>query len=61
MKKQTTFIVTTDKETADKMIEEGFKLVSENRGKYTFESKPINANFEQLNEKKVVYTNILSL
>lgn len=61
MKNKTTFIVTTDKETADLMIAEGFRLVDKSNGKFTFESKPLE-NFSNKAEKpkKAAYTNILT-
>lgn len=55
------FIVTTDKETANKLIAEGFRLVAEVSGTYTFENKPENLTFAKVDVKKVAYTNILSL
>lgn len=61
MKNKTNFVVTTDKETADKLIAEGFRLVSDVGGKYTFEAKSGNMNFDKIDTKKVVYTNMLSL
>lgn len=61
MKNKTNFIVTTDKETADQMLAEGFKLVSEVNGKFTFENKVAIAAFGQVDTKKIAYTNILSL
>lgn len=61
MKNKANFIVTTDKETADKLKAEGFRLVSEVNGKCTFEVKSGNMNFDIIDAKKVAYTNILSL
>lgn len=61
MNKKSNFIVTTDKETANKLISEGFRLVIENNGTYTFENKTNGMNFDKINSKKVAYTNILSL
>ena len=61
MKSKTNFIVTTDKETANKLTSEGFKLVSEVNGKFTFENKVTVAVFDQVDTKKIAYTNILSL
>lgn len=55
------FVVTTDKETADKLISEGFKLVTEINGKFTFENKTANMVFDKIDTKKIAYTNILSL
>ena len=61
MKNNTKFVITKDKETADKLIAEGFRFISEVNGKYTFEAKTSNMSFDKINEKKVAYTNILSL
>ena len=61
MKNNTKFVVTKDKETADKLISEGFRLISKINGKYTFEANISNMSFDKINEKKVAYTNILSL
>ena len=54
MKNKSVFVVTKDKETANKLISEGLRLVTEINGTYTFENKPID-------KKKMAYTNILSL
>ena len=56
------FIKTTDKPTANKLISEGFKLVSQVGSTYTFLTQPPkNFNFNVIDEKKIVYDNILSL
>lgn len=61
MKNKTNFIVTTDKETADKLISEGFRLIADNNGKFTFENKSSeNFALSKENSKKVAYTNILT-
>lgn len=61
MKNKTNFIVTTDKETADLLIAEGFKLITEANGKFTFENKPIeNFSEKKTNSSKMAYTNILT-
>jgi len=55
------FIKTTDKPTADKLIAEGFKLVSHIGNVYTFlNESPKNFNFEEV-KKNIAYTNMLSL
>lgn len=61
MKNKSNFIVTTDKETADKLISEGFNLVTEQNGKFTFANKP-SGNFSIKNDSsaKIAYTNILT-
>ena len=55
------FIVTTDKETADKLISDGFRLITEVGGKFTFENKTTKMAFNQIDTKKIAYTSILSL
>lgn len=61
MKNKSNFIVTTDRETADKLISEGFRLIADNNGKFTFENKPSeNFALSKENSKKVAYTNILT-
>ena len=62
MSQKQNFITTTDKGTADKLISAGFQLVSQNSNTYTFLNQiPRNFNFDEVDEKKVVYTNILSM
>lgn len=56
------FMKTTDKETADKLIAYGFKLVSHIGSIYTFLNEmPQNFNFDAVDKKKIVYDNMLSL
>ena len=56
------FIKTTDKETADKLIAEGFKLISQVGSVYTFLNQPPEKfEFNQIDKKKIVYDNKLSL
>lgn len=56
------FIKTTDKETADKLIAYGFKLVSHIGSIYTFlNESPQNFNFDAVDKKKIVYDNMLSM
>lgn len=61
MKNKTNFIVTTDKTTADKLISEGFRLIADNNGKFTFENKQLE-NFSSIEDisSKIAYTNILT-
>ena len=62
MSQKQNFIKTTDKETADKLMSEGFQLVSEKCGVYTFLNQPPkNFSFNEADKKKVAYTNILSM
>lgn len=55
------FIITNDKETADKLIQHGMRLLSDINGVYTFENKAQIISFSEIDMKKVVYTNMLSL
>lgn len=56
------FIKTTDKPTADKLIAEGFKLISQVGNIYTFLNElPKNFNFDAVDKKMIVYDNILSI
>lgn len=56
------FINTTDKETADKLIFAGFQLVSQGNNVYTFLNQlPVNFVFNEVDKKKIVYTNILNV
>ena len=56
------FIKTTDKETAKKLMSAGFQLVSQNNGIYTFLNQPPkNFSFDEVDKKKMAYTNILDI
>ncbi len=56
------FIKTTDEKTAGRLIAAGFNLVSHVGQIYTFiNSIPKNFNFDEIDKKKIVYDNILSL
>ena len=56
------FIKTTDKVTADKLKTAGFKLISQANNIYTFlNNPPQNFNFDVIDQKMIVYDNILSL
>lgn len=62
MKTNTKFIVTQDQRVANKLISEGFRLITHMSGTYTFENKPTqHFNFSEDDTKKLVYTNMLSL
>ena len=62
MSQKLNFIMTTDKETADKLISAGFQLVSQNGNNYTFLNQlPNNFNFQEVDKTKMAYTNMLSL
>lgn len=56
------FIKTTDKQTADKLITYGFKLVSQVGNIYTFINEmPQNFSFTNFDKSKIAYSNILSM
>ena len=56
------FIKTTDTDTANKLISCGFQLISHIGNVYTFlNQSPKNFNFDNVDKKKVVYDNKLSL
>ena len=62
MSQKQIFIKTADKETADKLISEGFQLVSQDGTVYTFLNQtPQNFNFDEVDKNKMAYTNLLSL
>ena len=56
-KKKALFVRTTDKNTKDQLLQEGFQLIDDRNG-WVFLNKatPTNLDFEEL---KVVYSNIL--
>lgn len=61
MSQKQNFIMTTDKETADKLLSAGFQLVSQN-GTYTFLNQPPrNFSFDEVDKKKMAYTNIINI
>jgi hypothetical protein len=56
------FIKTTDKPTAERLISEGFKLVSQVGQVYTFlNDVPENFQFKSADKKHIVYSNMLSI
>lgn len=56
------FIIVQDKDTANQLIASGFSLVSTTNGTYTFMNMvPKHFNFENIDVKKLVYTNMLFL
>lgn len=62
MSQKQNFIKTTDKDTADKLISEGFQLVSQSGSVYTFLNQPPKSfSFDEVDRKKIAYTNILSM
>lgn len=60
MSQKQNFIKTIDKDTADKLIAAGFQLISNESGTYTFLNQVVNFNFENVDIKKMVYTNTLN-
>lgn len=62
MSQKKNFITTTDKETADKLISEGFQLVSKSGSSYTFLNQlPKNFTFDEADKNKVAYTSMLAI
>lgn len=60
MSQKKNFITTTDKETAEKLLSEGFELVSQSGMSYTFLNQlPKNFTFNEDDKKKMCYTNTL--
>ena len=56
------FIKTTDESTAEKMINEGFKLVSHVGQVYTFlNDAPESFHFDSVDKKHIAYSNTLSI
>ena len=54
------FIIVQDIEIANKLIASGFNLVSNMNGTYTFMNMtPKHFNFENIDVKKLAYTNML--
>ena len=58
--KNTKFIIVQDKNIANQLMSSGFQMVSETNGMYTFiNAIPQHFNFEEIDIKKLVYTNRL--
>lgn len=56
------FIITVDKDTANRFIAAGFKVLSHHGEAYTFLNQPPkNFTFEQFDKTKFSYTNMLSI
>ena len=54
------FIIVQDVDTANQLIVSGFNLVSNINGVYTFMNiVPKHCNFENIDVKKLAYTNML--
>ena len=59
--KNAKFIVVQDETTAHKLISAGFQIVSQINGTYTFMNIiPQRFKFENIDVRKIVYTNILT-
>lgn len=59
--KHANFIVVQDSNIANKLISAGFQIVSHINNTYTFVNVvPKNFIFENIDVKKLVYTNVLS-
>lgn len=62
MSQEKNFIKTTDKETANKLIALGFQLMSQVGNVYTFLNQPPkNVMFDEVDTKKMAYTNTLNI
>lgn len=62
MSQKKNFIKTADKETANKLIVSGFQLLSKIGNVYIFLNETSRKiNFDSVDEKKIIYDNILSL
>lgn len=58
--KDAKFIIVQDEDIASKLITNGFNLVSNANGTYTFMNMvPKHFSFENIDVKKLVYTNAL--
>lgn len=55
------FIIVKDKPTAEKLIADGFVLLSQIGGTYTFQNEQKNINFANIEKGKICYSDILSL
>lgn len=56
------FIKTTDESTAEKLIHEGFKLVSKIGQVYTFLNDASETfHFENVDKKHIAYSNVLNV
>lgn len=55
------FIIVRDQDVASQLVASGFNLVSNINGTYTFMNiLPKHFNFDQIDVKKLVYTNMLA-
>lgn len=53
------FIRTTDKDTAEQLIELGFKLLSQSNGAWTFINEPKSIKFDA-KPMRLTYSNVLT-
>ena len=59
--KNTKFIIVQDVDTANKLMSSGFQMISNANGIYTFMNMiPQHFNFDEINIKKLVYTDRLA-
>lgn len=59
MNKKANFVITSDEETKELLLKEGFTLINSNNGKYTFlNCKEFTLNFS---DKKCVFTDKLCI
>lgn len=59
--KNTKFIIVRDENIADKLVSSGFQMISKNNGIYTFMNAiPQHFNFEEIDIKKICFTDILT-
>lgn len=59
--KNTKFIIVQDENIANKLISSGFQMVSRTNDMYTFiNAIPQHFNFEEIDIKKVYFTDILT-
>ena len=60
--KNQNFIIVQDETIANQLITGGFQIVSHINGVYTFINQiPKHFNFNEINTKKLVYTNTLTI
>lgn len=60
--KDTKFIIVKDEDTANKLISNGFQMISKTNDVYTFMNIiPQHFKFDEININKLAYTNILHI
>ena len=56
------FIIVQDEATANKLVANGFQIVSKINNTYTFMNQvPQHFSFDEVDKSKLAYTNILSI